>query len=125
MQDLSDIYHIRDLILKHFRNELDADEHVQLQQWIGSSPTKEQFLQEFTDDERLLQNLIEWRDTGMWKESIQRKIEDRFRNERRVISFRWVRFAVAASAILVAGLVAFWIMTRQKVDKNTVPSTAI
>jgi len=125
MQDLSDIYHIRDLILKHFRHELDADEHVQLQKWIGSSPTKEQFLLEFTDDEKLLQNLIEWRDTGTWKESIQRKIDDRFRDERRVVRLRWLKIAVAASTILVAGLLTFWMVARQKSDKKPLPSTSV
>jgi len=121
MPGYNDIEYIQELIAKYLRVELTDTENESLQRWISASPENKLKFEELTNTDQLLQKIAEYQKAGADRDGAWQRIEDRLYVQHRRASLRKLRvYAIAASVVLVAGIVAYWWVMREE-GRKAVP----
>jgi transmembrane sensor len=100
--------YIRDLIVKHIREEITPAEKDQLQQWIDASGSNRQLFDELTTLPSLYEKLNACDRYVAEKDVVWEKIEKKPGGRLAFIKSGWVKYAAAAVILLIAG---YWLLT--------------
>lgn len=112
-------YRIARLVAGFIRGTLSRNEQVELDEWVAASDENMQLFERLTD-EKNLELAAKWMESVNTEKALQEKKKDMVFN-RPATSTPWLRFlpyAVAASVILVAGLLYF----KPFADKRSEPT---
>jgi len=122
---------LADLLYKHIREDLTAQESVRLQNWVQQSEKNRQFFDKASNSKILLENVSIKRESlqemdldKAWQELKNLGWEQPDEPEGRVISFNWRRYAVAASLLIVVLAGAYlWLkpVNKQPAEIATTP----
>lgn len=107
--EMENFEELADLLYKHIREDLTAQESVRLQNWVQQSEKNRQFFDKASNSKILLENVNIKRESlqemdldKAWQELKNLGWELPDEPEGRVISFNWRRYAVAASLLIIA-----------------------
>jgi len=112
-------YRIARLIAGFLRGTLSKTEHLELDDWVAASDENMQLFERLTD-EKNLEEAAKWMESVETEKALQEKKKEIVFN-RPATSKPWLRFlpyAVAASVILVVGLIVFKPFGGSKPDKK-------
>jgi transmembrane sensor len=123
---------ISQILLKKLREEeLSAEEAAILAEWEGRSPEHAEFIAMLMDEAALsdkIKNMLELDERAAWQR-IEKALAAEW-NDRAVAPVRktnWYKYAVAASVILFAGIVGFFLLSKKETvseaSKATKPAT--
>lgn len=100
--------YIRDLIVKHIREEITPEEGVQLQQWINRSAKNKQLFDELTALPSLYEKLTAYDRYEAGKEIVWEKIDRQPGGRLAFLKSGWVKYAAAAVVVMIGG---YWLLT--------------
>lgn len=112
---MENLNEITDLLYKHIREELSAQESIQLQNWVNERPENRIFFDRASDIKLLLLNARTKSDNlqdvdleQAWKDLKKMGWGSSTETNRKVISFNWRRILAAASIILLISAGGYW-----------------
>jgi len=121
MPGYNDIEYIQELIAKYLRVELTDIENESLQEWISTSPENKLKFEELTNTDQLLRMITFYQQAAADHDAAWQRVEDRLYVRERRASLRKLQvYAIAASVVLVAGIVAYWWLMREQ-DRKPLP----
>lgn len=112
-------HRIKDLIIKHLKDELTVEQQLELQQWINASDHNSDVFRQLTEPDQLSEDLKEYYEA---KTNIRDKIDARIRtfalpespvsNIRPVRRRRWIYASAAAALLFLLITSYFWLASR-------------
>jgi ferric-dicitrate binding protein FerR (iron transport regulator) len=112
-------HRIKDLIIKHLKDELTVEQQLELQQWINASTHNSDIFRQLTEPDQLNEELKEYYEA---KSNIRDKIDARIRtfalpenpvpNIRPARRRRWVYASAAAALLFLLITSYFWLASR-------------
>ncbi|THU39610.1 DUF4974 domain-containing protein [Niastella caeni] len=121
MPQIHNIEYIGHLIARYLREELTGPENQVLQEWIHASDVNREKFSALISSETLIRNLRAWKEAGTGEELVWQRI-DRYLNPKPRNIFSLYRVSIAATILLVAGLIAAWYWLLQ--NKKEQPAVA-
>jgi ferric-dicitrate binding protein FerR (iron transport regulator) len=112
---MENLNEITDLLYKHIREELSAQESIQLQNWVNEKDENRIFFERASDIKLLLhhasiksENLQDVDLQQAWNDLKKMGWESSTELNRNIISFNWRRIMTAASIILLISVSGYW-----------------
>lgn len=101
------------LIAGFINNTLTEKEHEELDLWINESDNNMKLFEELTDEKNLMQNL-QWLETVKSERSYSNELKRIKTKTNESNNYKMRRWLVAASVVLVVGVVGYFILPRQQ-----------
>ncbi|HEU5168013.1 MAG TPA: FecR domain-containing protein [Chitinophagaceae bacterium] len=111
------------LVAGYIRQTLTEKEHDELDEWITANNDNQRLFEELTDPVTIQRGLEKFdaSDADIVLHRIKNKI--RFKEPKRTPKRKWMLYGVAASVILLAGIILFQVMNKKRKADSTIAKT--